>query len=705
MITILGTIAVLIMGYAATIYPRIFKLIRKSTQKNKWYVLFYLICYFLIFYIVFFAFVHFGAKADLTLITVLIFFFGSIYVLETVDIMYKTLHELFLSNQKIKTYANSLEEMITKRMWDFEHKNKELEVAVGELTDFKKAMLNILEDMSDSEYKLTNALKESDSLTMVSQTIAWAADWNKLVSYITRVIGLNMECEKTVLFLSDAQSKNLIAQYGSYEFTKKEIDDLKIEISNSINGLAFKNNETVFSQNAAGDARVCAKKNIINCQNIITGPISDGKNIIGTICCLNSNKNLSENYVKDFYEKMLKVASVVITNSQLISKIKIKETEEDAILKSIADGLLVVDGNGCIVLINDIAEENFRLSREGVLGRNVKNLLGFDFLENILMDIGSPIDKSKIDQSGKTLELLKENELYYLTDSSINEDVIKIKMQRKLNLTFEFTTELTFSLLISPIISDKGTIIGQVVTMHDITKEILSNQAKDEFLSVTSHELRTPMTAIMGNLKMVLDGEAGTVAEEMKEYLEDSYTGSQRLLALVEDMLDISRLEQGRMQYSMSDFDIRDVAKSVIKTLKSLSDQKKIYLIYKVPTKPLMVRGDQNKIIQILTNLVGNAIKFTDKGNVTISHDIEDDKIITIVKDSGIGISKEDQLKLFKKFSQVNINPRSQRGGTGLGLYICRQYVEAMKGKIWILYSQPQNGTAMAFSLPKTDDK
>jgi len=226
------------------------------------------------------------------------------------------------------------------------------------------------------------------------------------------------------------------------------------------------------------------------------------------------------------------------------------------------------------------------------------------------------------------------------------------------------------------------------------------DELKDEFLSIASHELRTPMTAIRGYIDMILSGDAGEINKKVREFLDTTFVITNRLTSLVNDMLDVSRIERKNLSFKINEIDLSRESKRVIGQLASLAKEKKISLSYKTLKKLPLVKADSAKVCQVLNNLIGNAIKFTEKGGVTISHKIENDFVITEVKDTGIGISEENMEKLFQKFSRIDGSLRREKGGTGLGLYISKGLIEGMKGKIW-LKSKSGQGTTLGFSLPR----
>lgn len=702
----------LMISYGLIRTLKVFKYVRTSSYRNWWVVLFFLILFFVFGYITYAGLQFTSLKVNPDFLVVGIFVFGAFYVLITIDLMHKTLKEDVILQKTTQEYAERVENMFQEKSAVLENKNVELKKIITELSDSKDAMMNILEDMSYSEERLKLSLKESETLAGLSRDIIFAEDFTNLIKKITAKIALEMEAKRVFLFLYNKENKKLEIQEGSHGLNKKLVNIFGIDINNSLNGDSFINEKIVVSLDVSNDKKACSMKKFFQSKNSIIAPVYAGKKVVGTICCTDSKKDLKDKNIINFYDRLVKVSSTVISNSRLLTSIKVKESEEQAILKSIGSGLLVVDDKGNILEMNKVAENNFKVKRSEALGKSVKGLLGFEDLEEILSDFSKSVNNKKIVKRGHKISCITKNNKYDCWEN-INKfkkecgncNVFKTNTEKVINLFFK-KTGLTFSAVISPIIAEDekdkthGFIVGQVLTMTDITKEVEMNKAKDVFLSVTSHELRTPMTAIAGNLKMVLDGEAGKVDNFTREFLEDAYVGSQRLLALVEDMLNVSRVEQGRMVYHIDNFLISDVIKKTIESLIGIAKTKKLFIKYRPFSKKIEVIADQGKVMEIITNLVGNSIKFTEKGGITINHKIKENKLITFIEDTGMGMKREDWKNLFKKFSQINLTLTNQKGGTGLGLYICKQYIKAMGGNIWIEKSVFGKGTVFAFSLP-----
>lgn len=233
-----------------------------------------------------------------------------------------------------------------------------------------------------------------------------------------------------------------------------------------------------------------------------------------------------------------------------------------------------------------------------------------------------------------------------------------------------------------------------------------ANQAKTEFMSVASHELKIPMTSIKGYAKLLTLGASGELNERQKEFLEIIGANVDRMDRLVADLLDVSRIEAGRLRVEKGRVDLHDVIDTVIQSVKAQIEAKQLTLELNVPGTLPLAWGDQGRVIQILTNLVSNAYKYTpDGGHIYITvvdgQDIltPPDYLIISVRDTGLGISPEDQQKLFTKFFRAD-DPRIRDvPGTGLGLSITKSLVEIHGGEIWF-ESEPHKGTTFTFTLP-----
>lgn len=232
--------------------------------------------------------------------------------------------------------------------------------------------------------------------------------------------------------------------------------------------------------------------------------------------------------------------------------------------------------------------------------------------------------------------------------------------------------------------------------LHELDK------LKDDFVSIASHELRTPMTAIRSYAWMALNRSDVPLTEKLKKYLSRTLLSTERLINLVNDMLNVSRIESGRINITPKAFDIMALSKEVMDEVAAKASEKQLKLVI-TDVKLPQVFGDPDKIHEVLLNLVGNALKFTPNGgSITIEFFPDGIMVETAVKDSGAGLSKQDLGRLFQKFGRLDSSYTaiSTSGGTGLGLYISKNLVELMKGKIWASSEGLGKGSTFTFSLP-----
>ncbi len=227
------------------------------------------------------------------------------------------------------------------------------------------------------------------------------------------------------------------------------------------------------------------------------------------------------------------------------------------------------------------------------------------------------------------------------------------------------------------------------------------DNAKTEFLSITSHELRSPMTPMKAQLQMLKEGYFGKLGKKQKESLSVIIRNAERLDNIIADFLEISRIEAARLKFDFRETDITQLVKDTITFMQGFAKEKNITLVEKVKNLPL-IKADPDRISQVLRNLINNAIKFSDENNkIEVSAELKNDFILFSVKDYGCGIPPDNQVRVFEPFYQVESSTRRKHGGTGLGLTICRGIVESQKGKIWV-ESQPGKGSKFNFTVPLT---
>jgi signal transduction histidine kinase len=226
-----------------------------------------------------------------------------------------------------------------------------------------------------------------------------------------------------------------------------------------------------------------------------------------------------------------------------------------------------------------------------------------------------------------------------------------------------------------------------------------ASKHKSQFLANMSHELRTPLNAILGYTELMADGAYGEPSEKMAAVLKRLESNGRHLLGLINDVLDLSKIEAGQLQLDLADYTVEDIAHTVRSTLEPLATDKKLAFKLELAPKLPPGRGDGRRLTQVLINLVGNAIKFTDAGEVAIQAEANNGSFHVSVRDTGPGISAADQSKLFQEFQQADNSITRKKGGTGLGLAISKRIVEMHGGRIWIDSTIGQ-GSTFSFTVP-----
>jgi len=227
----------------------------------------------------------------------------------------------------------------------------------------------------------------------------------------------------------------------------------------------------------------------------------------------------------------------------------------------------------------------------------------------------------------------------------------------------------------------------------------VASQHKSEFLASMSHELRTPLNAILGFNEMILGQVYGEVPPGLQEPLADIQSSGKHLLRLINNVLDLSKIEAGRMELALADYSVQDTVGSVRVSLRSLAEDRGLEFVATVPEDIPLAYGDGGRIVQCLTNLAGNALKFTRQGRVAIAAELRGDRLVYRVADTGIGIARDKIDTLFAEFRQSDATIARDFGGTGLGLSITKKFVELHGGRIWV-ESELGRGSTFFIEIP-----
>lgn len=253
--------------------------------------------------------------------------------------------------------------------------------------------------------------------------------------------------------------------------------------------------------------------------------------------------------------------------------------------------------------------------------------------------------------------------------------------------------------------AENGRSYGRLLHIHDITRERVIDEMKSDFISLVSHELRTPLTSILGFSSYMLTGRLGAVGDTQKTALESIHRQAKRLSAIISDFLDVSRIESGKIEMKKEPVQVKSIASRVVEDLRPQATEKQVRVNARVEdgSLPLVALGDEQRIAQVFTNLIGNALKFTEpSGAIDVSLNRHNGEVVCKVRDTGCGIPPDELDRVFDRFYQVEKVVTRKTGGTGLGLAIVKNIVEAHGGRIWI-ESRLGEGTEVSFTLPGAD--
>lgn len=367
--------------------------------------------------------------------------------------------------------------------------------------------------------------------------------------------------------------------------------------------------------------------------------------------------------------------SVTAIAAWLVYKVKTKppittpfraENKTQAILDSLIYGVILLDEKSQIIFLNKQAEKILDIKEEQVIGTRVDS---------------DP--KNQLPQNCRKVLSLGKNLMHYSSTD--------VKLKKPKDMTIHICT--------GPI-KQKDKIIGTTIILRDITQEKESDKMKSELISIVSHQLRTPLSAVKWSAKMLLDGDVGEITPEQRSILAKGYRSNERMIHLVNDLLNVSNIEKGHFQYKFKPSPLEDLIENIINEFSYSLEEKNMTLKFKKPTKPIpKVIMDPSKIHIVLQNLLSNAVNYTPSGGkIEIRMKAKKPYMQTSIKDNGMGIPKNQQDHLFTRFFRADNAVRMQTEGSGLGLFIAKNIIEKHKGKIWA-ESEENKGSTFYFTL------
>ena len=371
-------------------------------------------------------------------------------------------------------------------------------------------------------------------------------------------------------------------------------------------------------------------------------------------------KKLSED-TKNLAQARKALMNILEDADEERQKAELERDKTLSIINNLADGLITIEDN-LITLINPIAKDFFQTTEKEVLGKSVDELTSHPTLRALV-------------------EMFCEEKPPFLRKELSMGDSLKLEV-----------SAIFFGV-------DKKNII---VMLHDVTRENFIERMKTEFVSIAAHQLRTPLSAIKWILKMFLDGDMGDVTETQKQFLQKTYDSNERMINLVNDLLNVTKIEEGRFLQKIQKYDLADILVEAVGTLKELAEKKGLSFNYILPSKKLpKISVDKEKVIMAFQNIMENAVFYTKFGKINILTDYLDPQkeFMVRIQDTGMGIPDDQKVRIFSRFFRGATALKTETEGTGLGLFIAKNIIEAHGGKIWF-DSEEGKGTTFYLTLP-----
>ena len=527
-------------------------------------------------------------------------------------------------------------------------------------------------------------------LTEVSSSLDLDRALNRTLALLNDAIG----AEQGTIMLRSAEDNMLHYRAGYGYLTDKiggEGRGFKLKIGEGLAGWVVENREATLIQDLLEDARwVKTSSSSREHRSAIVMPLLVAEDVIGVLMVFHRKPGYFSAEILNVVKAIAGQVAVAINNAHLYELIRdqaerlgsmLRREQEDAsrsqaILEAVADGVLVTGGHNRISFMNRSAEQILDLEAGRVVGQTLDVFGGL------------------FGKAGSWMQTIRD-----WSDSPASYDGETFAEQLDLQNGRIILVHL------APVILQND-FLGTVSIFRDITHEVEVDRLKSEFVATVSHELRTPMTSIRGYTDVLLMGAAGAMNENQAHFLNIIKNNTERLNILVNDLLDVSRIESGRVTLSPQALDLREIAEDVIEDVlrRSQEENKPMGLSLDAPKKLPFVNGDMERVRQIMTNLVHNAYHYTpENGTIKVNiqplnggHEIQVD-----VEDNGIGISLEDQERVFQRFYRGEHPLVLATPGTGLGLSIVKQIVEMHNGRIWMKSSGvPGEGCTFSFTLP-----
>ncbi len=528
------------------------------------------------------------------------------------------------------------------------------------------------------QYATTRLLAESSTLSQASKRLL-------------PELALNLEFDVAELWIMDYESGSLRCSdfWLGNKVPPSYADTVRsstMSIGEGMQGRVYANQEPIWIddlQKGSDPVRADSFRRA-NLRSAIAVPVLIWPDVAGVLVLLTRRETQID---RELFQTLAAVGAQVgqfITRRKALEKLQETTELQRAILQSANFSIIATDAHGVIKSMNAASETWLGYRQDELVGKATPVML-HDWKELVMRaEKISAQTESKVDPGLDAL-------FYYASRGEADEaDWTYVRADG---------SSFPIHLSLSALRSSTGEIAGFVAIASDITERRAVDRMKNEFISVVSHELRTPLTSIRGSLGLLAAGMLGNVADKAQRMLQIAINNTDRLVRLINDILDIERLESGKIALDRRSIDAAQLAQQAVDTMRGMSDKNGVHL--ELRTIPGEVFGDPDRILQTLTNLISNAIKFSPAGaTVALSLEVDNNTHMKFsVSDRGRGIPDEKINVIFERFQQVDASDSREKGGTGLGLAICRTIVQQHGGHIWV-ESKLGEGSVFNFTIP-----
>ncbi len=577
----------------------------------------------------------------------------------------------------ITEWSKTLERKVLERTQDMAEAQEatlnimeDLEAERGKLEKINEALVTAKKEIEDFskvlEGKVEERTKDLAVLYEVSNAISYTMDFQQLFGLILGALKKVLKYDIGAAIFFDERAASVVIR-SAFTESGKFVDSVKNSIIETCAALTGENirrkRVNTFILPFEGDEVTGSQEEVDMMRSFYSAPLMVRGEIKGELGIWSGAENAFSKDSQKLVSTMANQAATAI--ERLKTVISAEKTKMESMVQSMDEGVIMLDERNEVSILNPKAREFLDLGPEGAVSHK---------------ELGEKLSYIDLDQAIRECRVEKK---------TIVRDVVVFREKERI-----------LSCYVSPVRDFDGKTIGIVTVLRDITKEREADKAKSEFITTVSHELRTPLTSIREGVSQVLEGILGDTTADQREFLAICLEDIDRLQRIINGLLDISKIEAGKMTLKRDLVDMREVVREIISVFTMPVKNKGLTLKTEIQDKEMKVFVDRDKILQVFTNLMGNSMKFTEAGSIEIGVEDKDEFIECYVKDTGCGISKDDQKKVFSKFEQFGRMPGAGEKGTGLGLSIAKGIVEMHNGKIWV-ESEPEKGTKFTFHILK----